>query len=1209
MKNYHKIAIVALGMLLIACAEKFDITLIPSTVVPSLKEYYLTIGQKEYNFPSTEFSANTTVNSSGVWNFVGMDSWLTISPAQGSGGTSAVTLKAAANSITESRISIFELQSPANDEGWYSTYTITASQKATEAYIKVNNTTSETYTGAVSFDGKSNSKDFFVDSNCEYEIECSGNWMSVSEPATVSDIRERITVSVDENTTSQQREGTVTLSYSYDGETVATEIRVYQKPANITASADALSFTYVGGNGVVSFNSEATWSAYTNDSFIELIADDSTTFNVEKGSIITGNAGTGTFGITVAKNPSKNGRVGAIYITINDTDIIELPVEQGNVTLSVPEMYHTLSFTSSLPERKAISVASNATYTVTSNAEWITFSNNNDGTVEIIADDNPSISNRSTYVYVTSSEDGTLYQEISVSQSGKTFELYTPDNSNLNFGRAGSTQNIVIYTNAKWSATTTSDWVTIENKSGIPENIEYITIPVTVTDNNLSQYRSGKIEIIMEGNSTPIVVDVYQDPVETEIYDSTVRFSSKQDTTSVYFYTNAPWTATTDSNWITITPASGAPKGTGREQFILEISVTENTSTTDGRTGYVYINGTDNYFTINQDCGSLSLSSNNKYFGNGADSTYITIYTTGKWNATADSDWITVTPGSGTPDKYDESRMLVSVSANKSSNKRNGKVTVTMNDAIQELNIEQDGGSLSVSRSSISFKNVADSASVTLSVTGEWSAKATADWLTITPNNGTPDKYGEAKFMVYATANSSANPRKDTIIVTMYDVTKKIAVEQSGAYMTVSTDSLSFGHYASSKSITLNTNGLWSAVSDSDWIITETEGDKLTISVTDNNSTGTRDGKVTIYMYDGSWTIKVHQQASSISLDREILSFSHSSGTQEFKIYTNTFWNIEVDPPQGWITVDQTSGGSDDSWNNGYWIKVTVTDNDENQERTGKIIVSTKNEVKTLTVKQEQKYLEIESPALDFTASGGKSTISVTKATDEYKAYSDQDWVTVTKDNWYDRVSVQVLFNSSRYERTATVTIENDYNKSYKLTLTQQGRTISVGEAGAELFAKGGSATTAVTVDGDFTVSTPSGSWLTATHQEGTNKITVTATENETGAERTEYVTVSLANQPEGEEVLSEKFAVKQYPYTNKINLEGFEGTDKDVTVAKGKGFSIKITTYTSDKDYNKQNGGVNTTVNGYGDDKGKDKNGNGNITINGYGDDKNYNN
>ena len=402
MKNYHKIAIVALGMLLIACAEKFDITLIPSTVVPSLKEYYLTIGQKEYNFPSTEFSANTTVNSSGVWNFVGMDSWLTISPAQGSGGTSAVTLKAAANSITESRISIFELQSPENDEGWYATHTITASQKATEAYIKVNNTTNETYTGAVSFDGKSNSKDFFVDSNCEFEIECSGNWISVSDPATVSDIRDRITVSVGENTTSQQREGTVTFSYTYEGETVAAEIRIYQKPANITASADALKFTYVGGNGVVSFNSEATWSAYTEDSFIELIADNSTTFDVEKGSSITGNAGTGTFGITVAKNPSKNGRVGAIYITINDTDIIELPIEQGNVTLTVPEMYHTLSFTSSLPERKAISVASNATYKVTSNAEWVTFSSNNDGTVEIIADDNPSLSNRSTYVYVTS---------------------------------------------------------------------------------------------------------------------------------------------------------------------------------------------------------------------------------------------------------------------------------------------------------------------------------------------------------------------------------------------------------------------------------------------------------------------------------------------------------------------------------------------------------------------------------------------------------------------------------------------------------------------------------------------------------------------------------------------------------------------------------------------------------------------------------------
>ena len=84
---------------------------------------------------------------------------------------------------------------------------------------------------------------------------------------------------------------------------------------------------------------------------------------------------------------------------------------------------------------------------------------------------------------------------------------------------------------------------------------------------------------------------------------------------------------------------------------------------------------------------------------------------------------------------------------------------------------------------------------------------------------------------------------------------------------------------------------------------------------------------------------------------------------------------------------------------------------------------------------------------------------------------------------------------------------------------------------------------------------------------------------------------------------------VKQHPYTNKIDIDGFEGADKDVKHVSGKGFSIKITTYTTDKDYNKQDSSINPGIGGYGDDKGKDKNGNGSINIGGYGDDKNWNN
>ncbi len=1024
---------ILVSLLIFACSEKFDPSEIPNEVIPSLKQYYLSISNKEFDFPNQEYSLQTSVSSSGFWTFTDIPQWISLTPSQGDGGNStSVTLRSSQNTLGESRLATFTLQAPKNEDGWHASHLITASQKGASPYITVSPSNHEDeFFGSLNFNGKANSYALDINSNCDFNVTSSADWMTFS----LNGDKTKITISVTENNTTSERSCELNLKYQENEiNSVYTQVKIYQQPANISASAERIEFEYTGGSAAIVMESEASWSASTASSFIEL----QTKSQPQGSRDINGVAGKDTIIVNTSKNGSKNSREGSIILTINGSDNIAIPVIQGGVTLYVSEEYLDLQYTSSNIETKTVEIESNGSWKISSNNSWITTepsSGSGKAKVTITAANNPYLKGRNGTVTISSLETNELEQEIAISQSAKVFELYNPssDESILTFGRNESEQNIIINTNGNWSASTdNSDWITITNTGGSPQGINQVIIPVKVTANSSTSYRRGNVTITMENET--IIVGIYQDPAQFELYENTVNFGMLADSTTIYFNTNSPWSAKTSHKWISVTPESGAPDGGDLKSFAISIAVSENNT-----------------------------------------------------NAA-----------------------------------REGKVTVSMFDKTYEITVTQAGPYLDVSTSTMYFDHNEESREFSFSTNGIWSATSDKEWIVVTPQSGTPG------------ANN---------IVT------------------------------------------------------------LTIKVLSNNTTDTRKGSVTIAMYEEKRTIEIEQEASNFDLGTTSLTIGHGVEEHLINFSTNTEWTAISEVP--WLSISPANGTS--GW---HYITVKSTHNDENIERKGNIVISTKSEVKVVQVTQAKKYLEISNNgALDFDASGGTCRVSVTRASDKWKVSCNADWISAnpTSGEGWSEITLTIGTNNSRNDRQCTVTIENDYNLSYKLNITQKGRTLSVSDSAIEMFAFGGTASATVVSDGDFDAVSKT-NWITVEKQDGTNTIEVIVAENEKGAPRTGTITVSLAGQPAGEDVLYKTIEVKQDKYKNSITLKDFEGLDESQNIFSVTGFKIKINLYSKDIDFNNQNGNMNTTVDGYKDDKDNNKNGNGNINIGGYGEEHNWN-
>ena len=174
---------------------------------------------------------------------------------------------------------------------------------------------------------------------------------------------------------------------------------------------------------------------------------------------------------------------------------------------------------------------------------------------------------------------------------------------------------------------------------------------------------------------------------------------------------------------------------------------------------------------------SISISPETLAFDGSASSKTITLKANSAWTATNTTDWISVSPKSGSSD----GTITVAVSQNNGLS-RSGNITFSIGSLSSILTVTQTGyPALTVSESAILFTKKAASKEITLSSNYDWTAASSSDWVTVTPASGSAS--ASAQTVTIAATDDASYARTAEITFSNGSISTKVTVAQEGALL------------------------------------------------------------------------------------------------------------------------------------------------------------------------------------------------------------------------------------------------------------------------------------------------------------------------------------------------------------------------------------------------------------------------------------------
>lgn len=466
------------------------------------------------------------VEAEGVsWAFSGMSNWLHLSNTN---GTYDMTVSATVDqnfSGDDMRTSLFKLYDTSNQTSYKMDYS--ATQYAAEPYIKPSTTD-------VSLSGAAFTATYTVDTNVNWTADVSSSWLSAKKSAD----GKSIVVDVDENTESTSRIGFVYLNRVADGKTYAI-IKFTQKRATASFENDAtLMYGQSGGTYELKLYSEASWSAYTSDSWIEVSPDE-------------GKAGESILRISTVPNMTEKSLSGRVYIKIGSNNAANIYIQQEGINLTVEPT--NLNFLTN-GEEKEIKVTTNTPCNIISCPSWITVSDktiSESKTITLTASPNYSTLNNSGTLKI-GINGTTITRSISVSQAGWSMSnligtlSYDDDaiDDTINVDRFGVKSDWTVYSNA--------EWIKVSPESGALDAAVVFSIDENISDDTRTGY------VLFSFNDAMYPVEVNQAGKYFTISPTIASLTSRGGTHRVQITTNDEWTATTGSPWMTLSATSGS---------------------------------------------------------------------------------------------------------------------------------------------------------------------------------------------------------------------------------------------------------------------------------------------------------------------------------------------------------------------------------------------------------------------------------------------------------------------------------------------------------------------------------------------------------------------------------------------------------------------------------------------------------------------------
>lgn len=639
---------------------------------------------------------------------------------------------------------------------------------------------------------------------------------------------------------------------SYDTITVETlfgkQIKIeVQREGNayLQASADTLAFTAYSGSKTVSLNTNMEWQAYASASWIELSSASG------KGNF--------TVKITVSANSSGSSRTGVVKF-VSDNKSASVTVVQAGGSISVTPS--TLEIKDS-GETKVLKLVTPFTWTAAVSDTWLKItpeSGSGDATLTLAIEANSNSSTRTGTITFISSDSS---ESVVVTQKGGSLSV-SP--SSLNFSDTGETKPLKLQTSNEqllWTASTNESWIKLSSESGNGST----TLSVTTEANNSTSERTGNI-IITSGETTiPVAVTQYSGSLT--VSSSSLDFIDAGETKplKITTTTSLPWTASSNSTWIKITPESGNGSAT------LSVTAEANNGTSE-RKGKITIISGEKTTTIDatQFGGSFSVSKPSLEFKDAAETQTVELKVSNpmlSWTATTSDSWFKVSPESGNG----SATVTITTEDNGSTSERTGRFIINSGGVSIPITIFQNGGSLSVSASSLNYIDIGESKSLKVKTSNPslvWMSKVNESWLKVSAESGR----GDAVLMITAESNDNTSDRFGTVVLSSGGQTVSTNIIQAGGKLSASPTSVSLvpengGSYPIE--LLTSTHFSWKASSNSSWItISPIEGSgskTITMSVKPNESHFGRSGIVEFSSGEAKVSVVVSQQGINGSKD------------------------------------------------------------------------------------------------------------------------------------------------------------------------------------------------------------------------------------------------------------------------------------------------------------------------------------------------------
>ena len=603
--------------------------------------------------------------------------------------------------------------------------------------------------------------------------------------------------------------------------------------------------------------------------------------------------------------------------------------------------------------------------------------------------------------------------------------------------------DIAVESNIDYTISSSADWCKVSTSAGASGNQKFtITVEKSVT----TAARTATVKVASSKHNITEEITVNQVAFEPslEISETSIAVPTAGETKQMTVVSNISWNASCEADWVTLSPVNG---NEGQSDLLVEVAAN---ATTSARTTIVKLVNSEyevaKEIAISQEAfePSLEISESSVSAAIAGEIKRVTVVSNIQWNVTCEANWVTLSPVNG---NNGSSTVSISVAANATTSARKATVKFANSEynVIKEVVVNQAAftPSLSVSETSISTTTVGATKQVDIDSNISWSATCEADWVTLSPSNGSK---GASTLKVTIAANTTTTARATVVRVSNseYNVTKEISINQaafepslevSEAYISTTVD-------GETKPVVVTSNIPWSATCEADWVTlipgSSSMSATLNIAIAVNATTSARTATVLVVNSEYGITkeITINQSAfePTVEVSENYLSTVAAGEIKQVAVTSNVAWSATCEAD--WITISPTEGTAGTAT-----LNIDVVANALTTERTAtvKVINSEHSITKEIAVRQVafEPVLAVNgNTTINLQNEGGEHLVLVNSNID-YNVSTTVDWITFEK--VADGVKLSYLANyDAANSRNTTVTLSNEqYQMQVAINVTQ----------------------------------------------------------------------------------------------------------------------------------------------------------------------------